>query len=63
MVSTAATIDGAIQEFVSMRSFQPFRLGGKWYIAQEPGRFVAYRTKKAAAKNTIGQVWFINFAV
>lgn len=62
MRSDKPTIEGAIEDFNKMRSFQPFKLGGKWFIAQESDGFVAYRTKKAAFNNTTSQVWMIDFS-
>lgn len=62
MLSDKPTIEQAIADFVSMRSFAPWKLGGKWFIAQESCGFVAYRTKKAARNNTTSEVWMIDFS-
>ena len=61
MISSKTSIEGAIQDFAFMRSHQPYRFGGKWYISNNGEKFVAYRTKKAAINNAKGEVWFLDF--
>lgn len=62
MLATADTLDSAIRSFTMLRNHSPYRFGGKWYVAQTAEKeYTAYRTKRAAIKHTIGQVWLLDF--
>jgi hypothetical protein len=63
MHSEKQTLEKAVEEFSFMRSHQPYKLGGKWFIAKTADGFTAYRTKKAAINNTTtDQVWLLDFS-
>ena len=52
MTSKAENIECAAQEFARIASYAPFRFGGVWFVCRNDGEFVAYRTKKAARRNS-----------
>lgn len=63
MISERDNLDAAIADFRSMRSFQPYKLGGKWFVSKTKEKeFTAYRTKKAALNNSIiSEIWILKF--
>lgn len=63
MLSEKDNFEDALKDFTHMKSFQPYKLGGKWFIAKTKEKeFTAYRTKKAASKNSILEnIWVLKF--
>jgi hypothetical protein len=62
MFSSKATIDEALADFQMLRNHQPFRFGGKWFVARTESGFTAYRTKAAASRNAAdNNIWVIAF--
>ncbi len=42
------TLEAALQTLAKLKSWSPYRFGGKWFIVAAPSGVEAYRTKKAA---------------
>lgn len=59
----AIDLADAILKFRQMMAYQPYRLGGKWFVCRtDNGQWTAYRTKKAAAKHALDSVWSLDFS-
>ena len=61
MVAIASTIEDAMVQFGILIRSCPYRFSGQWFVAKTGGNeFVAYRTKKAAVKNSVlDHLWTI----
>ena len=50
MKLSATTTKEAATLLLTLRQYQPFRFGGKWFVSEFHGSGVAYRTKSALLK-------------
>lgn len=59
--SNEKTIESAVLDFKKISAWAPFRFGGEWYVCKTVDGFLAFRTKKAAVRNTISpqDIWKI----